>query len=107
MYWYGTTTLAGKQLQYTLDPARVRFVPHHLAHAASAYLAAPYRSSAVLVLDGRGERASCLTGHAVEGRFQVLSVQEPQGAVEEDDGDYGTLPSLRAHSRFRSSRWGG
>jgi carbamoyltransferase len=59
-----------------LDPARVRFVPHHLAHAASAYLAAPYRSSAVLVLDGRGERASCLTGHAVEGRFQVLSVQE-------------------------------
>src|SRR5919205_3318385 len=31
-----------------LDPARVRFVPHHLAHAASAHHASPYDSSAVL-----------------------------------------------------------
>src|SRR3954466_12171409 len=29
-----------------LDPAQVRFVPHHIAHAASAGLAAPYRESA-------------------------------------------------------------
>jgi carbamoyltransferase len=64
------TALAG------LDPTRVRFVPHHVAHAASAHLAAPYPSSAVLVLDGRGERASLLAGHAVEGRLRVLSVQE-------------------------------
>jgi carbamoyltransferase len=59
-----------------LDPALVRFVPHHVAHAASAYLAAPHRSSAVLVLDGRGERASYLAGHAVDGRLEVLAVQE-------------------------------
>ncbi len=59
-----------------LDPARVRFVPHHVAHAASAYLAAPYQRSAVLVLDGRGERASYLAGHAVDGRLRVLAVQE-------------------------------
>jgi carbamoyltransferase len=59
-----------------LDPARVRFVPHHIAHAASAHLAAPYESSAVLVLDGRGERASLLAGHAVEGRLRILGVQE-------------------------------
>src|SRR5689334_15716388 len=38
-----------------LDAAQVRFVPHHIAHAASAGLAAPYRESAVLVCDGRGE----------------------------------------------------
>jgi carbamoyltransferase len=59
-----------------LNPERVRFVPHHVAHAASAYLAAPYPSSAVLVLDGRGERASYLAGHAVGGRLEVLAVQE-------------------------------
>ncbi|HEY4864646.1 MAG TPA: carbamoyltransferase C-terminal domain-containing protein [Candidatus Dormibacteraeota bacterium] len=59
-----------------LDPERVRFVPHHVAHAASAYLAAPYQRSAVLVLDGRGERASYLAGHAVDGRLRVLAVQE-------------------------------
>src|SRR5215212_4926628 len=29
-----------------LDASKVRFVAHHLAHAASAYLASPYESSA-------------------------------------------------------------
>jgi carbamoyltransferase len=50
-----------------LDPTAVRFVPHHVAHAASAGLAAPTRDSAVLVLDGRGERASHLAGHYRDG----------------------------------------
>ena len=59
-----------------LDPACVRYVPHHLAHAASAHLAAPYPSSAVLVLDGRGERASHLAGRSVDGDLDVLAVQE-------------------------------
>ncbi len=45
-----------------LDPELVRCVPHHVAHAASAYLAAPFGNCAVMVLDGRGERASYLAG---------------------------------------------
>jgi carbamoyltransferase len=53
----------------------VRFVPHHIAHAASAHLAAPYPSSAVLVLDGRGERASHLAGRSVDGDLDILAVQ--------------------------------
>jgi carbamoyltransferase len=59
-----------------LDPACVRFIPHHVAHAASAHLAAPYPRSAVLVLDGRGERASHLAGHAVDGELEVLAAQQ-------------------------------
>ena len=59
-----------------LDPTAVRFVPHHVAHAASAGLAAPTRDSAVLVLDGRGERASHLAGHYRDGRLEVLASQE-------------------------------
>ena len=58
-----------------LEPDRVRFVAHHRAHAASAYLAAPVDSSAVMVLDGRGERTSYLAGHAVGGRLDVLATQ--------------------------------
>ncbi len=58
-----------------LDPARVRFVPHHLAHAASAYLAAPYPDSSVLVLDGRGEHASHVAGKVRDGRLEVLAAQ--------------------------------
>src|SRR5690606_21602603 len=43
-----------------LDPGIVRFVRHHVAHAASAALAAPFGDSAVLVADGRGESQSYL-----------------------------------------------
>jgi len=58
-----------------LDPERVRFVPHHVAHAASAYLTAPFSTSSVLVLDGRGERASHLAGRAVSGELKILKIQ--------------------------------
>jgi carbamoyltransferase len=79
--WEGLRTLyverAPRFLQTLgLDPDRVRFVAHHVAHAASAHLAAPWPSSAVLVVDGRGERASHLAGHArADGSLQVLAAQ--------------------------------
>ncbi|MCW2881931.1 MAG: Carbamoyltransferase [Sphaerisporangium sp.] len=59
-----------------LDSAQVRYVPHHVAHAASAGLAAPYRDSAVLVCDGRGEAVSHLAGHYRDGELTVLAAQE-------------------------------
>jgi carbamoyltransferase len=58
-----------------LDPAAVRFVPHHVAHAASAYLSSPFDSCAVLTLDGRGESTSQLAGRAAEGALEVLFEQ--------------------------------
>ncbi|MEH0825063.1 carbamoyltransferase family protein, partial [Micromonospora sp. CPCC 205714] len=61
-----------------LDPEKVRFVPHHVAHAASAGLAAPPAGddTAVLVLDGRGEVASHLAGVYRDGRLSPLRSQE-------------------------------
>ena len=61
-----------------LDRERVRFVPHHVAHAASAGLAAPRgraEGTSVLVLDGRGEQASHLAGRYRDGRLEVLAGQ--------------------------------
>jgi len=58
-----------------LDPGVLRYVPHHVAHAASAYLAAPFPACAVLVLDGRGESASHLAGWARAGELEVLAAQ--------------------------------
>lgn len=58
-----------------LKPERVAFVPHHLAHAASAHHAAGWRDCAVLVLDGRGESASHLAGDVRDGRLEVLAAQ--------------------------------
>lgn len=64
-----TTALPG------LAADRVRFVPHHVAHAASAGLAAPTQTSSVLVLDGRGEATSHLAGHYVGGELEILAQQ--------------------------------
>jgi carbamoyltransferase len=81
--WEGLRTLYAHRAHLFIKTALpglaldgVRHVPHHVAHAASAYLAAPFQRAAVLVLDGRGERASHLAGHAVAGGLEVLAVQE-------------------------------
>jgi carbamoyltransferase len=58
-----------------LDPDRVVFVPHHVAHAASAGPASPFPDSAVLVLDGRGESTSHLAGRYTEGKLDTLATQ--------------------------------
>jgi len=41
---------------------KVVFTEHHEAHAASAFLPSPYRSSAILVVDGVGEWATATFG---------------------------------------------
>lgn len=52
------------------------FIPHHLAHAASAFLASPFKTAAVMTLDGRGEKATTAYYH---GQGNHL---EPLGQVE-------------------------
>ncbi|APU14144.1 carbamoyltransferase family protein [Actinoalloteichus fjordicus] len=58
-----------------LDPSVVRFVRHHVAHAASAALAAPFDDCAVLVADGRGESTSYLAGEYRDGKFIEFDAQ--------------------------------
>ncbi|RCV48832.1 carbamoyltransferase family protein [Marinitenerispora sediminis] len=84
-----------------LDPARVRHIPHHVAHAASAGLAAPTRGGradcAVFVADGRGEAASHLAGVYRDGELTVLarqSLPDSLGLMYED---------LTQHLGFRRS----
>ncbi|MFC7331167.1 carbamoyltransferase [Marinactinospora rubrisoli] len=74
-----------------LDPARVHHVPHHVAHAASAGLAAPTHGGgmdyAVFVADGRGEDASHLAGVYRDGELTVLarqSLPDSLGLMYED-----------------------
>ncbi|OLT46163.1 carbamoyltransferase C-terminal domain-containing protein [Cellulosimicrobium sp. CUA-896] len=59
-----------------LSPSAVRFVPHEVAHAASAALASPFPVASVLSLDGRGERSSHLAGRYAHGKLEVLASQE-------------------------------
>jgi carbamoyltransferase len=80
-----------------LDPAKVRFVAHHVAHAASATYASGFDPCSVLVLDGRGERSSHLAGRHSDGRLEVLAAQalpHSLGLLYEE---------LTAHLGFRRS----
>ncbi|MCI2809052.1 carbamoyltransferase family protein [Eoetvoesiella caeni] len=51
---------------------RWKFLEHHLCHEASAFLAAPYKESAVLTMDGRGEHTTTSYGHYADGRYDRL-----------------------------------
>jgi carbamoyltransferase len=80
--WEGLRTLYARRAPLFLraalpglDPAVTRFVPHHIAHAASTALAAPLRDSAVLVCDGRGEACSHWAGRARGGDLEELAAQ--------------------------------
>lgn len=83
-----------------LDPERVLHMPHHVAHAASAALAAPRAEGgrAVLAADGRGENTSHLAGsYSEDGQLEVLARQglpESLGLVYEE---------LTEHLGFRRS----
>lgn len=56
--------------------ARWQFVEHPLAHQASAFLASPYKDTAVLSMDGRGEKASTSYGRYHNGKYQSLKQVE-------------------------------
>jgi carbamoyltransferase len=75
----------------------VRWVPHHVAHAASATFPSGFDPCSVLVLDGRGERGSHLAGRFRGGTLEVLAAQELPHSL-------GLLyEELTAHLGFRRS----
>src|SRR5215217_7445913 len=102
--WEGLRTLYARRAPLFLrsalpglDPECVRWVPHHVAHAASATFASGMDPCSVLVLDGRGERASHLAGRFAGGELEVLATQalpHSLGLVYEE---------LTAHLGFRRS----
>ncbi|WET83066.1 carbamoyltransferase N-terminal domain-containing protein [Amycolatopsis sp. QT-25] len=47
-----------------IDPGRILFCDHHIAHAASAVFASPFADAATLTVDGVGEWATATLGRA-------------------------------------------
>ncbi|MGN6232663.1 MAG: carbamoyltransferase family protein [Trinickia sp.] len=52
------------------------YVEHHLAHEASAFLAAPLGDTAVLTMDGRGEGVTTSLGQFVDGQYKRIKQVE-------------------------------
>ncbi len=78
-------------------PYRWHFIEHHIAHAASAFLASPFRRAAVLTLDGRGEHATTTyntgAGNKLE-RLEQVNYPHSLGLLYEQVTEYlGFLPS--------------
>jgi carbamoyltransferase len=68
-------------------PFQWHFVEHHLAHEASAFLAAPFEECAVLTMDGRGERVTTSYGEFRGGNYRrIRQVELPDslGLLYED-----------------------
>ncbi len=68
-HYFGTRNLFGRMVY---DKAKVRFVDHHLSHAASAFYCSPFERAAILVLDGRGGFASGLLAAGEGEKIRVL-----------------------------------
>ncbi len=68
----GVQQLMKEQLGSSFNP-KFHFVDHHRAHAWSAWIGAGCRDSAVLTMDGAGERHSSLTGDICSGGITEYS----------------------------------
>ncbi len=71
--WIGSRLNPGKRLLDALPgfEKEIFHVPHHLSHAASAFLVSPFEKAAILVADGVGEWATTSVGHG-EGSAVTL-----------------------------------
>ena len=75
----------GASLAHIME--RWQFVEHHLTHEASAFLASPYEDTAVLAMDGRGEKASTSYGHYRHGKYdriRQINLPHSLGLLYED-----------------------
>jgi carbamoyltransferase len=83
-------------------PYRWHYVVHHLAHAASAFHASPFKTAAVMTLDGRGERATTTYALGQGNDLKSLGqVQMPHslGLLYEDITAY--LGFLRSSDEYK------
>jgi carbamoyltransferase len=55
-----------------IDPEKILFVEHHLAHAASAFLVSPFKQAAILTIDGVGEWATGTLGIGQENNISLF-----------------------------------
>ncbi len=83
---------------HRLDPNRIRFLPHHLCHAASTYFASGFEDAAVVTVDGSGEES---TTHLWNARGHVIDEIERFLLPHSLGGYYATFTEFLG---FRANR---
>jgi len=93
---------------------RVIWIPHHICHASSAFFVSPFRSSAILSIDGIGEFSSAWLGKGRNSRMKVIKeipypnslgflwekVSKYLGFTEYDSSKVMGLAAYGDHKRF-------
>ena len=51
---------------------KIYFVNHHLSHAANAFFLSPFKNSAILTADGRGEIDSCSFSMGINNKINLI-----------------------------------
>ena len=59
----------------------IRFVEHHLSHAAMAYFTSPFENAAVLVVDAVGENATTSLFKAIDNKIECIKQQNFPNSV--------------------------
>ena len=73
--WLTTKLHLPREIKNALDKRykkRVAFTGHHESHAASAFFPSPYKESAILTLDGVGERETATIGYGKDNEITIL-----------------------------------
>lgn len=61
---------------YNKKKVKLLFTEHHLSHAASTFFASPYKSAAILTIDGVGEWCTASIGFGSVGNITMLKEME-------------------------------
>ena len=71
---YGHTIGLWKRKKFfdSFDKSKIRFVDHHLAHAASSYRCSGFKNANILIIDGAGEESSTSLYAGKDGRIDKL-----------------------------------
>jgi carbamoyltransferase len=70
--WYASSGIYSEYVLHLASRTRRHWVPHHTAHAASAYYASPFDRAAILVIDGVGEWPATTLFRAQGARLERL-----------------------------------
>lgn len=63
------------KVEFGCRPKAIKFIEHHLSHAAFAYCISGYEDSDVLVVDAVGEWATTSIWHVRNGKFEIVKEQ--------------------------------
>ena len=66
-FWLGKS-----DIKRMIPKAQLHIVPHHLAHAASAFLVSPFENAAVLTIDARGEWTTVGLAQGEDNKVKIV-----------------------------------